>query len=148
MLHSGFLSFELVSIFCHRISSRYYIIFSCHVSLDFSWEFTFYYVHNIMFSFFKMVDVLDIHMSKSRVHVSFQTMFSSGYISRSGIAGSYYSSIFCCCFLRNCHTVLHNYYTVYIPTDSTRGFLGGFCKKKKKRNGGYRCISINVVGKR
>ena len=39
------------------------------------------------------------------VHVSFGVMFFSGYMPRSGIAGSYGS---CFQFLRNLHTVLHS----------------------------------------
>ena len=41
----------------------------------------------------------------SGVHISFWSMFFSGYMPKSGIVGSYDSSIFS---LRNLHTVLHS----------------------------------------
>ena len=54
------------------------------------------------------------------VHVSFQIMVFSGYLPRSGIAGSYDSSIFS--FLRDLHTVLHSGASIYIITNCVRGF--------------------------
>ena len=55
------------------------------------------------------------------VHVSFQIRVMSGYMSRSGTAGSHSNSIFS--FLMNLIAVFHRMEApIYIPTKNVRGF--------------------------
>ena len=69
---------------------------------------------------FHVLAIVNCAALNTRMHVSFLRKVLSGYMPKSGVAGSYGSPMYS--FLRYFHTVLHVVVPAYIPTNSAGRF--------------------------
>ena len=69
---------------------------------------------------FHVLAIVNSPAMNKGIHMSFSILVSSGYMPRSGIAGSYDDIV--PSFLRNFHNIFHSGLSIYIPTNSAEAF--------------------------